>query len=77
MIQNGIFTPQIDPVLLVSALASHTTHLGYAVTYNTSHHTRYQTARIFSSLDHLTEGRVAWNVVTSTPHYVCGPKRRV
>ncbi|MEM7115144.1 MAG: NtaA/DmoA family FMN-dependent monooxygenase [Chloroflexota bacterium] len=69
MIQNGIFTPQIDPVLLVSALASHTTHLGYAVTVNSSHNAPYQTARLFSSLDHLTEGRIAWNVVTSTPLY--------
>ena len=69
MIQNGIFAPQIDPVLLVAALASHTKHLGYAVTYNTSHNSPYQTARLFSSLDHLTEGRIAWNVVTSTPNY--------
>ena len=39
--------------------------LGFAVTYSTTYHSPYQTAKVFSSLDHLTGGRVGWNIVTS------------
>jgi alkanesulfonate monooxygenase SsuD/methylene tetrahydromethanopterin reductase-like flavin-dependent oxidoreductase (luciferase family) len=39
--------------------------VGFGVTASTSYMTPYALARTFSSLDHLTHGRVAWNVVTS------------
>jgi len=52
-------------VLLLPALAAATERLGFAVTYSTSYHAPYQCARVFSTLDHLTEGRVGWNIVTS------------
>lgn len=65
-LRNGVFAPAIDPVVLISALADNTTHLGFAVTHTTSYAPPYQTARLFSSLDHVTQGRVAWNIVTST-----------
>lgn len=69
IIRSGVFTPQIDPTLLVAAAASHTEHLGFAVTHNTSYHPPYLTARLFSSLDHMTNGRIGWNVVTSSAAY--------
>lgn len=66
VLRNGVFAPAIDPVVLISALANNTSHLGFAVTYTTSYAQPYQTARLFSSLDHVTDGRIAWNIVTST-----------
>jgi FMN-dependent oxidoreductase (nitrilotriacetate monooxygenase family) len=64
-VRDGVQTPAIDPVLVIPAAAAVTTRLGFAVTYSTTYHPPYECARLFSSLDHLTEGRIAWNVVTS------------
>lgn len=64
-VRHGVQVPSIDPVLLLPALAAVTEHLGFAVTYSTTYHAPYECARVFSSLDHLTGGRVAWNIVTS------------
>jgi long-chain alkane monooxygenase len=64
-VQAGMQAPSIDPVLVIPAMAAMTRQLGFAVTYSTTYHAPYQCARLFSSLDHLTSGRVAWNVVTS------------
>ena len=64
-VRHGVQIPSIDPTLLLPALAAATEHLGFAVTYSTTYHAPYQCARLFSSLDHLTDGRVAWNIVTS------------
>jgi len=47
------------------ALARETRRLGFASTYSTTYLAPYHTAKVFSTLDHLTGGRVAWNVVTS------------
>jgi FMN-dependent oxidoreductase (nitrilotriacetate monooxygenase family) len=64
-VRHAVQIPSIDPVLLVPALAAATERLGFAVTYSTTYHPPYECARLFSSLDHLTGGRVAWNIVTS------------
>jgi FMN-dependent oxidoreductase (nitrilotriacetate monooxygenase family) len=64
-VRHGVQIPAIDPVLVIPAAAACTQHLGFAVTYSTTYHPPYQCARVFSSLDHLTGGRVAWNIVTS------------
>jgi FMN-dependent oxidoreductase (nitrilotriacetate monooxygenase family) len=64
-VRAGVQIPSIDPVLLVSALGAVTERLGLAVTYSTTYHPPYLCARTFSTLDELTGGRVAWNVVTS------------
>ncbi|MGP0052655.1 MAG: LLM class flavin-dependent oxidoreductase [Solirubrobacteraceae bacterium] len=64
-VRHGVQVPAIDPVLLIPALAAATRHLGFAVTYSTTYHPPYECARVFSTLDHLTGGRIAWNVVTS------------
>ena len=64
-VQHAVQVPGADPTLLIPALAAATTHLGFAVTYSTSYHAPYECARLFSSLDHFTGGRIGWNVVTS------------
>jgi len=56
--------PVGDPLLLVPAMAHATTHLGFGVTANLSYEPPYTLARRFSTLDHLTRGRVGWNIVT-------------
>ncbi|GAA3734226.1 LLM class flavin-dependent oxidoreductase [Salinactinospora qingdaonensis] len=63
--RHAVQLPAIDPTLVIPALAAATERLGFAVTYSTTYHPPYQCARAFSTLDHLTGGRVAWNIVTS------------
>lgn len=62
---QGIQSPLIDPLLLVSAMAAQTQRLGFGVTVSTTYEQPYLLARKFTTLDHLTRGRIAWNVVTS------------
>src|SRR5919108_574821 len=64
-LRHAVQVPAIDPLLVVPAAAAATSRLGFAVTYSTTYHPPEQCARVFSSLDHLTNGRIAWNVVTS------------
>ncbi len=54
-----------EPLTLVGALAAATKNIGLAATVNTNFNEPYNTARRFASLDHLTGGRVGWNVVSS------------
>ncbi|HAQ59934.1 MAG TPA: 5,10-methylene tetrahydromethanopterin reductase [Microbacterium sp.] len=63
-IRHGAQVPVGDPVLLVSAMAAVTTNLGFGVTAGTAYEHPYPFARRMSTLDHLTKGRVGWNVVT-------------
>ena len=56
--------PINDPALLVSAMAAVTQHLGFGITTNLSFEAPFLLARRMSSLDHLTEGRIGWNIVT-------------
>jgi N-acetyl-S-(2-succino)cysteine monooxygenase len=53
-----------EPLTLLSALSSVTTYLGLAATAATTWNEPYIVARMFASLDHLTRGRAAWNLVT-------------
>ncbi|MET4431632.1 FMN-dependent oxidoreductase (nitrilotriacetate monooxygenase family) [Mycolicibacterium sp. 624] len=64
-LRTGTQSPVDDPLLLVSALAAATKDLGFGVTVSTTYEHPYLLARKFTTLDHLTGGRVAWNVVTS------------
>ncbi|MFG1298252.1 LLM class flavin-dependent oxidoreductase [Xanthobacter sp. V3C-3] len=57
-------TPDIDPTLVVPSMAQATRHIGFGVTANLTYEHPYQFARRFATLDHLTGGRVGWNVVT-------------
>ncbi|WP_433366651.1 NtaA/DmoA family FMN-dependent monooxygenase [Actinoplanes sp. CA-142083] len=54
-----------DTFTVLSALAAVTGHLGLAGTINSTFNEPYEVARQFASLDHLSGGRAAWNVVTS------------
>ncbi len=63
-IRSGAQIPINDPMLLVPAMAQVTRHLGFGITANVSYETPFLLARRFSTLDHLTNGRVAWNIVT-------------
>lgn len=64
-IRAGMQYPTLDPLLAVSALAAATTTLGFGVTASVSYEQPYLLARKFATLDHLTAGRIAWNIVTS------------
>lgn len=56
--------PVNDPALLVSAMAAVTEHLGFGLTCTLSYEPPFPFARRMSTLDHLTDGRIGWNVVT-------------
>lgn len=57
---------KFEPLTLLSALSAVTTHLGLAATASTTYAEPYHVARAFASLDHLSGGRAAWNVVTTS-----------
>lgn len=63
-LKESIQLPSHDPTTLVSAMAVVTQHLGFGITVNLSYESPYQFARRFASLDHLTQGRIGWNIVT-------------
>ncbi|CAO1627588.1 unnamed protein product [Sympodiomycopsis kandeliae] len=63
-LSSGAQVPLIDPSLTVPAMAAVTKNLTFGITATTSYEHPYSLARRFSTLDHLTNGRVGWNVVT-------------
>ena len=63
-LKESIQLPSHDPTTLVSAMAAVTQNLGFGITVNLSYESPYQFARRFASLDHLTQGRIGWNIVT-------------
>jgi alkanesulfonate monooxygenase SsuD/methylene tetrahydromethanopterin reductase-like flavin-dependent oxidoreductase (luciferase family) len=63
-LREAIQLPVNDPLLLIPAMAAATQHLGFGVTVNLTYEAPYLLARRFSTLDHLTGGRIGWNVVT-------------
>ncbi|MBS0558797.1 MAG: NtaA/DmoA family FMN-dependent monooxygenase [Proteobacteria bacterium] len=65
-IRWGISWPRQDLSPLMVAMSRVTKHLGFGVTYSTSFMHPYYLARHLNSLDHVTGGRVAFNVITST-----------
>jgi long-chain alkane monooxygenase len=62
--RNATQLPVNDPMMLVAAMAAVTEHLGIGVTAATAFEHPYPFSRRASTLDHLTGGRFAWNVVT-------------
>lgn len=63
--RHAVQLPAHDPLIPISAMAAVTENLGFAPTISATYAQPYALARQLSTLDHLTEGRVAWNVVTS------------
>ena len=64
-LRTGTQSPLSDPLLTVSAMAAVTQHLGFGVTVSTTYEHPYLLARKFTTLDHLSNGRIGWNIVTS------------
>src|SRR5882757_158280 len=60
------FLNRFEPMTLLAALGMGTRHIGLGATVSTSFNEPFNVARAFSSLDHLSGGRAAWNVVTSS-----------
>jgi FMN-dependent oxidoreductase (nitrilotriacetate monooxygenase family) len=60
------FLCRFEPTTLISVLSATTTRLGLGATVSSSYSEPFNVARIFASLDHISGGRAAWNVVTST-----------
>ena len=63
-LKESVQLPVNDPMMLVSAMAAATQHLGFGITVNLTYEPPYLLARRFSTLDHLTDGRIGWNIVT-------------
>ena len=63
-VRTAAQVPVNDPMLVVPVMAAVTEHLGFGVTGITSFEPPYTFARRMSTLDHLTAGRVSWNIVT-------------
>jgi FMN-dependent oxidoreductase (nitrilotriacetate monooxygenase family) len=55
----------IEPLTLLTALALVTEHVGLIATASTSYNSPYNLARRFSALDHVSNGRAGWNIVTT------------
>jgi FMN-dependent oxidoreductase (nitrilotriacetate monooxygenase family) len=64
-IRQGLQIPNNDPACVVPAMAAVTKHLGFGITFSTTYEPPFAWARRLSTLDHLTKGRVGWNIVTS------------
>lgn len=64
-IRQGLQIPNNDPAVVVPAMAAVTEHLGFGITFSTTYEPPFAWARRASTLDHLTKGRVGWNIVTS------------
>ena len=64
-VANGIRAVKLDPVVVLMSMAAATTRLGLGSTYSTTYYEPFHVARLFATLDLMTGGRVAWNIVTS------------
>ena len=63
-LRGAVQIPLIDPMALVPAMAHATTNLGFGVTCNLAYEPPFLFARRMATLDHLTNGRIGWNIVT-------------
>jgi alkanesulfonate monooxygenase SsuD/methylene tetrahydromethanopterin reductase-like flavin-dependent oxidoreductase (luciferase family) len=55
---------RLEPFVSGASLAAATSHIGIVVTANPTYYDPYNLARMFASLDHLSQGRASWNLVT-------------
>jgi FMN-dependent oxidoreductase (nitrilotriacetate monooxygenase family) len=63
-LEHAVQVPVNDPLMPISAMAAVTEHLGFGITCALSYELPYPFARRMSTLDHLTKGRIGWNIVT-------------
>lgn len=64
-VEHGVRAVKLDPSVILTVMAMATSRLGLGATYSTTYFEPYHVARIFATLDLMSKGRVAWNVVTS------------
>ncbi len=64
-LRQAVQIPNLDPLLLVPLMAATTRGIGFGVTFSTTYEPPFAFARRMSTLDHLTRGRIGWNIVTS------------
>jgi FMN-dependent oxidoreductase (nitrilotriacetate monooxygenase family) len=64
-LREGIHVPELDPTIVVATMLSATEHLGFGMTVATTYDPPFSLARRMATLDHLSNGRVGWNVVMS------------
>jgi FMN-dependent oxidoreductase (nitrilotriacetate monooxygenase family) len=64
-VQHGIRCVKLDAVTVLTVMAMATERLGLGATYSTSYYEPFHVARVFATLDLMSHGRAAWNVVTS------------
>lgn len=58
------YTLRLEPLTMLSAVAMATRHIGLGATVSTTYADPWTVARLFASLDHISNGRAAWNAVT-------------
>jgi alkanesulfonate monooxygenase SsuD/methylene tetrahydromethanopterin reductase-like flavin-dependent oxidoreductase (luciferase family) len=61
----SVVNDSFEPTTLLAALAAENDHIGLIATASTTYNEPYHLTRTFASLDHISRGRVGWNVVTS------------
>lgn len=61
----AVEAPANDPLMIIPGLAAITRNLAFGATVSTTYEHPFSHARRFSTLDHMTNGRIAWNIVTS------------
>jgi FMN-dependent oxidoreductase (nitrilotriacetate monooxygenase family) len=64
-VKHGVRAFKLEPTSVLMAMAMVTSRLGLGATYSTTYYEPFHVARLFATLDLMTKGRVAWNVVTS------------
>lgn len=64
-IRNGVRVVKLDPIPILATMGAVTSRIGLGATMSTTYYEPFHAARQFSTLDHMTNGRAAWNVVTS------------
>jgi len=65
-LKHGLHSPKGDPIPLLPILARETRDIGFIGTMSTSFYQPFLVARTMATLDHLTRGRIGWNIVTSS-----------
>jgi len=64
-LRRGFFSPKFDPIPVVTLMSAMSKHIGIATTVSSTFWNPFHAARTFATLDHLSEGRIGLNLVTS------------
>lgn len=65
-LRYAVDSPKLEPSVLATWLFQHTSRLGVVVTLSTTEHHPFQLARLTNTLDHVSDGRAGWNLVTGS-----------